>query len=382
MENDPTMKTIPVALLIAVLSIPLSAETSSDANQDVGDAAKEAPKLTAKLGGRLQLDYAWYDDHRDDGGELRRGRLEVKGGLGDDWEYKVQFEFSGDSPELRDGLLRYKGLGPGSLAIGNYKQPSSMEALASSNNTTFLETGLVTALAEGRRMGVAYEMRGAHYTAMVSIFGDEPNGAVHGSGIIGRGVLLPVNTPDRVVHLGGSVSRGELDDGVLRVRIRPASHVTDARILDTGSIPDVDGVSRFGLEGAVMLDRFSAQAEYIRSDVSRDGGAPDLTFDGWYAYASWFLTRDRRSYDAREGFFGKVTPRESGGAWEVALRYETIDLTSREIRAGSASAWTAALNWYPNAFLRFMANYSRVDSDALAGNDDPNVFQVRMQIAF
>lgn len=231
-------------------------------------------------------------------------------------------------------------------------------------------------------MGVAYEVSGPRYTAMASIYGDEPNGAVEGSGITGRGVFIPINTPDRVVHLGGSVSGSERDDATYRVRVRPASHVTDERVLDTGTIPNVDGLVRVGLEGAVMLDRFSAQGEYIRSHVSRDAGAPDLTFDGWYAYASWFLTRDRRSYDAREGFFGKVTPRESGGAWEVALRYETIDLASREIRAGSASAWTAALNWYPNAFLRFMANYSRVDSDALAGNDDPNVVQVRMQIAF
>lgn len=376
------MRHLLIALLAGALTLSLFAETTSETKPDAAEREADKPKITAKLGGRLQLDYAWFDDERDDGGELRRGRLEVSGGIGDDWDYKVQFEFAGDEPELRDGYLRYKGLGPGTLLAGNYKQPSSMELLASSNNITFLETGLPTAFAEGRRMGVAYQLSAPKYVAMASIYGDEPNGAVEGTGAVGRGVWIPVNSGGKVAHLGGSISRSEPEDGTVRFRIRPESHVTDDRILDTGTISNVDSVLRAGLEAAVALDRFSAQAEYIRSDLSRSQGAPDLTFDGWYAYVSVFLTPDRRSYSAKDGFFGKVSPNGRGGAWEVALRYSTADATDEDVLGGSADAWTAALNWYPNDYIRFMLNYSMADSDEVAGDDDPNVLQVRMQIAF
>jgi phosphate-selective porin OprO and OprP len=375
------VKNITIALLTAALSFSVLAETAPEASP-AEPKSDEKPKLTAKLGGRLQLDYAWFDDERDDGGEMRRGRLEVKGAIGEDWDYKIQYEFAGDQPELRDGYLDYKGLGPGKLRVGNYKQPSSMEVLSSSNNLVFLEAGLVTAAAEGRRMGVAYQVSGPRYVAMASIYGDEPNAAVEGTGVIARGVWLPIDTGERVVHVGGSVSKSRADDGIVRIRVRPDSHVTDDRILDTGVIRNVDSGIRAGLEGAVKLDRFSAQAEYVRSDLSRSAGSPDLTFDGWYAYASYFLTPDNRAYESKEGHFGKVSPKRKGGAWEVALRYATVDLTDQDVLGGSANAWTAALNWYPNDYLRFMANFSKVDSDEVAGNDDPNVFHVRMQIAF
>jgi phosphate-selective porin OprO/OprP len=375
------------------LSLPLIAESAPPQQADETSAVeasdsieevekKDEPAFTWNLGGRLQLDYAWFDDERDDGGEMRRGRLEVKGKAGEDWGYKIQFEFAGDEPEIRDGFLRYKGLGSGSLIFGNYKQPSSLEALTSSKHTTFLEGGLVTDLAEGRRMGVGYSYEARNVVLMASLYGDEANGAVEGNGVIGRGVWIPMNTGDEVVHLGGSVSRSEPQTGEVRIRVRPDSHVTDERILDTGTIGNVDSVLRTGVEGAVVLNRFSAQAEYVQSDYSRSAGDPDLTFDGWYAYGSWFLTPDRRNYDGREAAFDKVSPTLKGGAWEVALRFQTMELSDQDITGGSADAWTVALNWYPNAYLRFMANYSMVDTDDVAGNDDPNVFQVRAQISF
>ncbi len=388
------IKTLLTATMFAAISLPLLADTtpasapdpttpseSEDAPSDGADE-KEKPKFTVDFGGRLQLDYAWFDDDRDDGGEVRRGRLYAKGKVGEDWDYKIQFEFSGSEPELRDGYLRYKGFGPGTLWLGNYKQPTSLEVLGSSKHTTFLEAGLATAQAEGRRMGIGYQVHGSNYVAMASLYGDEANGAVEGNGIAGRGVWIPLNTGDRVVHLGGSISRSEPQDGAARIRVRPESHVTDDRILDTGTITDVDSVLRTGIEGALVFDRFSAQAEWVQGDLSRSGGNPDLTFDGWYAYGSFFLTPDKRNYVGKDGTFDKVKPTRKSGAWEVALRYSALDLNDADIAGGSADAITFGLNWYPNDYLRFMANYVAVDSDEVAGNDDPNVIQVRMQIAF
>ena len=63
-------------------------------------------------------------------------------------------------------------------------------------------------------------------------------------------------------------------------------------------------------------------------------------------------------------------------------RFSHLDLTDRDIAGGSGDAWTVGLNWYPNDYLRFMANYAMVDTDEVAGNDDPNVVSIRAQFSF
>ena len=340
--------------------------------------------ITVDFGGRLQLDYAFYNDDvvdRDDGGEVRRVRLFAKGEIGKDWDYKVQFEFADDDPELRDGYVRYKGLGAGILWLGNYKQPAGLEVMTSSNTMAFMERGLVTAVGEGRRIGIGYQYAGDGFTVMGSAYGDEANGNAEGEGIIGRATFTPVNNDDLLVHLGASAGWSETDDGTLRIRVRPDSHVTDDRILDTGTIENVDDIVRLGLEGALVMDRFSAQAEYLRGDLARSVGS-DLTFDGWYIYGSYFLTPDQRSYSAKKGAFASVDPSREGGAWEVGVRFATLNLTDADIMGGEGDALTFGVNWFTNKHLRFSGNYSIVDTDEVAGDDDPSVFQVRMQVTF
>ena len=45
------------------------------------------------------------------------------------------------------------------------------------------------------------------------------------------------------------------------------------------------------------------------------------------------------------------------GVFEVAARYSAIDLTSRDIQGGFQQDVTLGLNWYPEPFIRVMANY-------------------------
>jgi len=152
----------------------------------------------------------------------------------------------------------------------------------------------------------------------------------------------------------------------------------------------VDNYLTLGAELAVVQGRFSSQAEYVRVKLDRDL-ASDPTFDGWYAQTGWFLTNDSRPYSHKGAKFKGVKPNsvvgKGGiGAWEVALRYSTIDLNDGDIVGGEMDNVTLGLNWFPTAGLRVSANYIKMLEMDRAGNEHDNeeadIMQLRGQWAF
>ncbi|MGH8579986.1 MAG: OprO/OprP family phosphate-selective porin [Gammaproteobacteria bacterium] len=138
---------------------------------------------------------------------------------------------------------------------------------------------------------------------------------------------------------------------------------SSGRLVDTGNIPgDVNYFTLFGGELAGIYGPFSVQSEYIRADVDRETGG-DPGFNGYYGYASWFLTGESRNYKADKGVFDilplKPFSLKTGGwgAWEVAVRYSNLDLNDEGVRGGEIDDLSFALNWYPNPYVRLMANY-------------------------
>ena len=165
------------------------------------------------------------------------------------------------------------------------------------------------------------------------------------------------------------------------------SNVSGVRIVDTSVLDNADSMLKSGLELATVMGPFTAQAEYIRASVDRDN-ISDADFDGWYVQSSYLLTGESRPY--KNGVFGGIKPnRRLGdggiGAWEVAMRYSSLDLNDGAINGGEADSMTLGLNWYPVPMLRFSANYVHVldiDGGPLYDGKKPNVFQVRSQWAF
>jgi phosphate-selective porin OprO/OprP len=161
--------------------------------------------------------------------------------------------------------------------------------------------------------------------------------------------------------------------------------------VDTGNIPgDVQYFSLFGAELAGVYGPLSFQGEYIRTDVDRSVG-DSLVFDGYYGYMSWFMTGESRNYKADEGIFDILVPQKpfsltTGGlgAWELGARFSEIDLNDDGVSGGRERDITAGLNWYPNPYIRFMANYIHVLEIDGGPHDEENldIFQVRAQVAY
>ncbi|MDQ3731062.1 MAG: porin, partial [Pseudomonadota bacterium] len=202
-----------------------------------------------------------------------------------------------------------------------------------------------------------------------------------GISTVGRVTFAPIATDTQVVHLGAAVnwrdpSRGEDS----QFRTRPESNVTEVRLVDTGAIAEVESMRIYGLEAAGVQGPFHAQAEYMLADVS---AADDVVFDGWYVEGGYFLTGESRPYSADEGRWRRVTPKGTYGAWQMALRYSSIDLSDGMIAGGKEDNVGVALNWYPTDYVRLSANYIEVVDHARQGfSDEPSIFQLRAQVAF
>lgn len=347
-------------------------------------AADDYP--TVELGGRAQFDYAFHDDdvrELGDGGELRRGRLFAAGELAEDWSYKVQFDFAGGDATPKDIVVHYSGLPAGTVTIGNFKHPFSLENLTSSKYVTFVERSLPTNLASGYGLGVGYQHTGERHTFTASAYGRpvDEDGIDEGLGTGARLAYTPVRTETGLLHLGVAGAWEEAPDATdtLRLRARPESHVTDVRLVDTGTMTGVEDLTRAGLEAAWVQGPFSVQAEAIRVDVNRRHD-PDYTADGWYVFGSWLVTGESRPY--KEGEFGRLRPRGDGGAWEVALRLSSLDFDDAGVAGGTEDNLTLGVNYYVTSHFRFMGNYTRVESTREGVDDDPGILQFRMAYDF
>jgi phosphate-selective porin OprO/OprP len=113
---------------------------------------------------------------------------------------------------------------------------------------------------------------------------------------------------------------------------------------------------------------FSVQGEYNHMHLDQFGDAPSLNFDGWYAFGSFFLTGESRTF--KGGTIDRLKPIRSfdpakgnWGAWELALRYDRLNLTEHRLSSldHDAHAWTAALNWYLTGNVKVLFNYIRFE---------------------
>jgi len=430
------------ALQVKAADDKVKKQTAGEATVTLADGIKmktAAGDFQSQVSMYAQLDGAWYDDEGtdfSDGTEVRRARLSMNGTFLTDWEYKLEADFAGltaggstNNVSLTDAYLRYNGFKPVNITAGSFKVPFSLEAVSSGKYMTFMERGLPFAFLNLRALGGQVATNGDNWTAAAGVFGDTvttQNVDDEGRGVAGRITWAPVFRRDEVLHLGlgaqwrkpgqrysvnattGAISRLE----TLRFRSKPESNllidnridlgsftetdgdmygISPGRVVDTGNINgDVNGYTLLGGELAGVYGPFSLQGEYIAANVDRDRGG-DPGFNGWYAFGSWFLTGESRSYRADRGTFDVIQPNspfnlKSGGpgAWELAIRLSQLDLSDKNVEGGVIRDLTVGLNWYPNAYVRVMANYINVlDLDGGANDDqDLSAFQLRTQVTY
>ncbi|MBN2182230.1 MAG: hypothetical protein JW715_09975 [Sedimentisphaerales bacterium] len=352
-----------------------------------------------KIGGRLQNDWFWSSEDDDiktnigeqeDGVEFRRARLYFSGLIYDNVEYKLQLDFEGGDADFKDAYLGLTDFPLGTLRVGHFKEPFSLEELTSSKYITFLERALPNAFAPSRNTGVMlhHVASDEKMTAAIGLFRDtdnygEDSGDDGGYNITGRITALPIYEDGgaSLLHVGAGYSYRNPDDSY-SYDASPEAHLAND-FVDTGSIAG-DRVDLLGLEAAWVNGPLSLQAEYIKADAERFAGS-DVGFDGYYVQASYFLTGEHRRYKTSEAAFSRIKPKSNysyggdPGAWEVKARLSELDLNDGNVTGGKLNNITAGLNWYLNPNTKIMWDYVRADKDTIG---QANMFMMRLQFDF
>jgi phosphate-selective porin OprO/OprP len=377
-------------LMIAALALaPAVATQAAETSFSLEDGAQAAwdDDRYVRLGGRIHYDVARYSDDvtlLEDDQDFRRARFVLRAGY-DDWQFRADYDV-GLVDGWRNLYVRYGGWDRIRVTAGNQVAPFSIDELSSSNDLAFMERSLASALSPAMLTGVSVRTWGKNWSATAGVFGDELSDldrrSAEGTSVIGRFTYAPIRKKRQVLHFGLAHEYRSIDSNTdVRLRARPESRLTDARLVDTGSIVGVDTLSTTGLELMAILDSVRLQSEYMR--MSLDGGPESADFSGGYVQASWLVTGERYRYSRSRGVPTAVRPRGDWGALEFSLRYSMLDLDDGLVSGGEQTQVTAAVSLYLNEYLRTSLNYSRYDaapnSDGI--DEDGSILMFRFQAA-
>jgi phosphate-selective porin OprO/OprP len=366
----------------------------------------------------------------ENGADFRRARLAGKAELAPTMNafFQMEFAFPG-RPTFADVWVEWTDLPRlGTVRVGQWKHPFSLEVVSSFRYTTFMErSSLFQAFTPFRHLGVGFYNHSddlmATWAASYFRTGQDQFGGslstTGGNGVAGRLTQLAWYDDSSLgrsyMHLGGAYYWNSPPRHVGRFRSIPEMFVGENSpgavgtagfpvpgafngtpfFVDTGVLLDTEHIHTFGLEALLVHGPLSIQAEAVSALVDQEA-SPAALLGGAYVQVGWFLTGEHRPYDRTSGAIDRVRPFEDfflvrtdrgieggWGAWELATRYSHIDLNDESIQGGRMDNLTAGVNWYCNPYSKVVFNY--VHSWVTDRNDVPseaNSFALRAQMDF
>lgn len=425
---------------VAVTDVPLLDESFRSQIADLESRLKELEENqkrskssglpTATLTGQVQSDFVWFDQSEanrqavgplEQGVMIRRARLGVFGDFHELVVYRIEMDFAlAGRPTFLDNWVGVHDVpNIGSVRVGHFFEPFSLERLTPNRFMTFMERSVVDQFSPVRNTGIMawHDALDGDLTWATGIFRNDSDAFGNDVGdrnewaSTSRVTVSPFFDNTRrhyLLHLGASYSIRGADEsqvrfaGVPEIRAEGAGEGSLPPFVDTGVI-EARHHQLFGAEVAVVRESLSIQSEVVYAPVSRIDG-PDVAFHGVYVFGSYFLTGESRQYYRRKapflqnnGIFDRVTPKtnvfcgpNSGGqcnpgigAWEIAARWSHLDLNSNDIRGGRLNSVTFGLNWYLNPYARVQWNYIKpILDDPDLGQSSADIYAMRVGFDF
>jgi phosphate-selective porin OprO and OprP len=397
---------------------------------DVDKKTKDLPKITTK--GKIKIespDGSWsfqpigrimWDTILSDrdgatslaetNSELRRARMGFQGSI-KPIKYKLELDFAtSGTPSWKDVWLSYNGknnYGKWFVKAGQHHVPFGQATISSSKYMPLMRRPL---FADGpqhsRKVGIAIRQDNKRWFAHAGAFLPGLSSGSDETGETGTdretyafriGGTPLFQDKKHLIHAGFSYQFEQINgDSFNNIDNSLVSHVGDSDSLnfDLSKIGlEVDEVNAFDFELISVWGPFHGIFEYVawKADTKTSGS---YDANAYAIDAGWFLTGESMKY--KKGQFSGIKPRKAvnnggWGAWQVAARFENMDLNDRTYFGGEADLLTVGLNWHPTSNTRMMANYvttldykcptTGLGCKANGITDvEPSAFQLRAQV--
>jgi phosphate-selective porin OprO/OprP len=343
---------------------------------------------------------------------LRRVRPILSGTLYHDIDFLFQPDFGQNTAAVYDAYLDVKPETYANLRVGKFKLPLGLERLQTDSYLIFAERGLTADLVPQRDTGL--EVYGGFFGNALTYQAAFTNGTADGAftpdsdannGKVGTARVFAQpfknSNVDSLKNLGLGLAGGYSDDGTALPTFKTAAGQEQFFSYNSGVSFDGEQ-SHLNPEANYYYGPLGVYGEYVQSNqvAQLSAGKPltRLSNDAWQVGTSWVLTGENASYTG-------VTPKKNfdlqagtWGAWEVAARFQQIQVDPQTFSLGFANAQTSAsratgytlgFNWYLNKFVKFVTDYEETWFEGGAGtgkvvSDRPieRVIDTRWQIAF
>ena len=353
------------------------------------------------------------------GVSLRRVRMAVKAQVSKHWYGEVDANFANGSFELEDAYIMYSGLKNFSFKAGNFKEDFSMERTTSSRYIMFMERPMaVQTFAPARHLGVQANwlknswLRASAGVSWQMIENDDTQynvkefnkkGRAMGANYAGKIVWMPWGSEEFYgLHIGyngsyrDSKKTDDNRDGDKALgrgyegnyfSTRNSTYVNRLKFIST----EYYGVKYDYLQGVELAgykDGFRFQGEFISNHsimdadkIDKYNASPRLYdydgfvanketkfFYGFHAQASYLLFGGKQQYDVSESEFKRPTRGKEWGDIEVMVRYDYLNLNSRDLYGGSGENYVFGIAYHVNSNVKMMVNYQYSRNDKYAGN--------------
>lgn len=389
---------------------------------------QQAAGFTFKMGGQIVMDMLWFSQSqaaRDTVGDandvfdFRRARLYANGEFADQWSYVMGFDFaqgSGDNgrPTFLDNYIAVDELPYlGTLRIGHFFEPFTLERCGSNRNTMFMERSLTDMYAPSRNIGImTYDQNEEQsfwwaigsFRGMTDNFGDDAGdqeGQTADIRLVARPWYDEPSGGRYYLHLGAAYSFRDAADGTLQYRSRPEAFGNEDQSIsatpyyvDTGVLA-VENSQLWGGELLWTQGAFSLQSEAVAAPIQLTSGE-SVVLTGAYVSVAYFLTGEYIPYNRELAITDRVRPFENvfrvrteqdqivtgRGAWQVAARLSHLDTTDGSVSGGDLTDMTIGLNWFLTPWHRMKFNYILANLDRNGISSETSIFGLRFDMDF
>ncbi len=367
-------------------------------NSDVA-ADSSSETFTFEPTGTARLDYLSVDNNKRKVKNRFFFRDAIIGGEGKIFKYfgyKVGLNFSN---EVRDRIstayIDYKGFKPVAIRVGRFSPNVFLNY-----DKSFNEWPASGALVNQLKDGIQFKFKGDNWSVTTSYGTSEETSKTQSKNrrdaYYIQGTYCPFYDKEKAEfsHIGLSNSHIRPRDTYMQFKVKPEARA-DLNLLKTSQLAHINYGNVANLSLAYSKKSFSTQFEYLGASFNRDAGYKNMFFHGGYAQVAYFLTGESKTYVPSKGKiesikpidpvfeFGKSNKRYGLGAWEVAAKYSTVNLNSKE-KFGKMDLFGLGLNWYLNDVVKLSNDflYAKTDKNALIPNSHSKIALMRLEIDF